>query len=235
MVRLAKIVVIDGTDGSGKQTQTEMLVNRLNKEGKKIYKTSFPNYESLSSGPVKMYLNGDITENPNEISAKIASQFFAIDRYITYKKEMKNYIENPDYKIVLDRYSSSNIIHQGSKILIENDGKSKEIIEAKLKEFITWLDNEEHEFYGIPRANITFYLHVPYEYSLKLMNERKNKITGESKKDIHEANNQHLINAEKAGMMAAKILNWQIIECIKDGEMRTIDDIHQEIYFKYNK
>lgn len=212
-----------------------MLVEKLKAEGSKIYKTSFPNYDSLSSGPVKMYLNGEITEHSKDISARIASEFYAIDRYITYKREMKPYTEDPDYKIILDRYSSSNIIHQGAKILIENEGETEKVIEAKLKEFIKWLDNEEHEFYGIPRADITFYLHVPYEYSARLMEQRNNKITGESKKDIHEADQQHLRNAEKAGMMAAKILGWQIIECIKDDKMRTIDDIHEEIYSKYNK
>lgn len=229
---MSKIIVIDGTDGSGKKTQTEVLINRLNLEGKKTYNTSFPNYESPSSASVKMYLNGEISENSNDISAKAASVFFAQDRYITFYNSIKKYYEQLDYLILLDRYSSSNIIHQGAKIIIQNENENEEIIKQRLKEFIFWLDNFEHVDLGIPRADITIYLHVPAEYTLKLMENRNNEITGESKKDIHEADINHLKNAEKAGLMAAEILGWNVIECMSNDKMRTIENIHEEIYLK---
>ena len=223
----SKIIVIEGTDGSGKQTQTKLLMERLKKEGYKVYTTSFPNYDSQSSALVKMYLGGNITSDANGVSAKAASIFYAADRYITYKQHIeKEY--NEGKTMVFDRYVGSNIIHQGSKVISElsNEDEKKE----KLKEFIAWLDNLEHNDFGIPRADVTIYLRVPVEYTIKLREGRNNKFTGGEKQDIHESDTNHLKNASMSGMMAADMLGWNVVECVKDDAMRTIEDIAEEVY-----
>lgn len=227
-----KIIVIEGTDGSGKQTQAARLKERLIQQGYNVYSTSFPNYESDSSAAVKMYLNGQIRSNAQDISAKAASIFYAVDRYITYKKEIEPVHEKKDSVIVFDRWSSSNIVHQGAKLV---DGVTSENErKAKLKEFVKWLDTLEHEDFGVPRADTVIYLNVPLDYTTALREKRANKITGGEKQDIHESDNNHLRNASEAGMLAAKMLGWKVIECVQDGQMRSIEDIAEEVWEEIN-
>ena len=159
----AKIIVIDGTDGSGKATQTELLEKRLKEEGYKIFKTSFPNYESPSSELVKMYLKGEISNNASDILPKAASLFYAADRYITFKKVIEKIYDDESYIILLDRYTGSNVIHQGAKILQSNSENKEE----EYDEFVTWLDKLEHDDLKIPRADKTKLLHVQKEYTIK--------------------------------------------------------------------
>ena len=233
MILNGKIIVIEGTDGSGKQTQTEKLKERLEKNGYEVYSLSFPNYSSDSSAAVKMYLNGEIREKSTDVSAKAASIFYAVDRYITFKKEIeKVYLEGKKV-IVFDRWVASNIIHQGSKLIanMQDEDKKKE----ELTHFITWLDNMEHGDLEVPKADVTIYLNVPTEYTTKLRNNRANKITGREKQDIHESDEKHLIDANMTGILASKILNWNVIECVKDGKMRSIEDISEEIWQTVNK
>lgn len=218
-----KIIAIEGTDGSGKQTQAAKLREKLIAAGYTVYSSSFPNYESDSSAAVRMYLKGEIKEKAEDISAKAASIFYAVDRYITYKKEMEAVHRSREQVIVLDRYVASNVIHHGAK-LIKSEG------ESGLEEFIKWLNNLEHGDFEIPKADITIYLNVPVDYTIKLRENRANKITGGEKQDIHEASESHLRDASTAGLTAAKLLNWNVIECVKDDTMRTIDDIAEEIW-----
>jgi len=224
-----KIIVIEGTDGTGKATQTQALKDHLTKDGEDIYTMSFPNYDSNSSAAVKMYLGGEITTDSNDIHAKPASMFYAIDRYISYKKYIEPVYKEGNKVIIFDRYTSSNIVHQGSKELAKFEEGSLEGEDA-LKNIIKWIENAEYVDLGIPRPDITIYLNVPIEYTIKLREGRLNKITGEGKQDILESDTAHLINASKSGLMAAKILGWHVIECIKDNKMRTVEDIHSEIY-----
>lgn len=224
-----KIIVIEGTDGTGKATQTQALKERLTKDGEDIYSISFPNYDSASSAAVKMYLNGEIASSSDEISSKPASVFYAIDRYISYKKYIEQVYVEKNKVLIFDRYTSSNIIHQGGQEIKKYKDGSKEQEEA-LENIIKWIENFEYEDMGIPRADITIYLNVPIEYTIELRKKRLNKITGEAKQDLLESDNIHLINASKSGLMAAKLLGWHVIECIKDNKMRTIEDIHDEIY-----
>jgi len=224
----SKIIVIEGTDGSGKATQTKLLMDLLEKEGCKVFTTSFPNYDSDSSALVKMYLNGQISENANGVSAKAASVFYAADRYITYKKEMEDLYDSGDYIMLFDRYSGSNIIHQGAKVI--SCLSDKEMAEKELQSFIMWLYDFEHKDLGIPKADAVIYLNVPIEYTEKLREGRKNKSNGAEKQDVHESDTSHLKNASKAGLMAADMLDWYVVECVKDDEMRTIEDISEEVF-----
>lgn len=175
-----KIFVIEGTDGSGKQTQTNLIYERLLKDNKSVFKTSFPNYDNQSSGPVKEYLSGNISSNSNEISPKASSCFYAVDRYITYKENIEKYYKDDKTIILFDRYISSNLLHQGGKLLKGANDFSK------LDEFCDWISKLEYDDLELPKPTMVFFLHVPVDFTLSLMKDRKNKYSHESKKDIHE-------------------------------------------------
>lgn len=219
-----KIFVIEGIDGSGKQTQSQRIYDRLINEGKQVFKTSFPAYDNQSSGPVKEYLSGAISSDPNEISAKAASLFYAVDRYISYKERIEKFYKDDNTIILFDRYVSSNLLHQGGKILAKTNSYSD------LDEFIDWIEQREFGDLELPKPTCVFFLYIPVEFSLNLMRERKNKFSNEDKKDIHESDENHLVNAANSGLYVAKKLGWNVIECVKDGKLRSIEDINDEIY-----
>ncbi|MBQ9659032.1 MAG: thymidylate kinase [Clostridia bacterium] len=221
---MGKLFVIDGTDGSGKQTQFQKITERLKNEGKNIKVASFPNYESDSSSLVKMYLAGEFGQNAQEISPYIASTFYAADRYATFKKELEKFY-NEGGIIFADRYTTANMVHQAGKIKDEKERKK----------FLDWLWDFEFNLYGLPVPTKTFFLNMPTEYAIKLMENRENKITHESKKDIHESNEQHLKDAYEAACSLVKEYDWYEVKCVKDEKIRTIEDIHEEIYAEVKK
>ncbi|MDR4003800.1 MAG: deoxynucleoside kinase, partial [Clostridia bacterium] len=175
------LIAIDGVDASGKQTQTELLKKRLENDELKIKSVSFPAYDNPSSTLVKMYLNGEFGDKPSDVNAYATSTFFAADRFATYKTDWGKDYENGTL-ILADRYVSSNLIHQASKI--ENQ-------EEKDK-FLTWLDDLEYNVYGLPRPNVTIFLDMPPKYGIELMKDRANKSNGGDKKDIHESDISYL-------------------------------------------
>ena len=219
-----KLFVIDGTDGSGKQTQLQKLKERFEREGVNFKDVSFPNYESESSSLVKMYLNGDFGSNAQEISPYIASTFYAADRYATFKTKYEEYYNNGGI-ILADRYTTANMVHQAGKI---KDDKERE-------KFLDWLWDFEFNLYGLPVPTQVFFLNMPIEYSEKLMQNRANKITHEEKKDIHERDKEHLKDSYNEACKLVQKYNWFEIKCVKDGNIRTIDDIHEEIYKEIQK
>lgn len=221
---MGKLFVIDGTDGSGKQTQSNLLKERLKKENIDFKSVSFPNYDSPSSALVKMYLAGEFGNDPIQINPYIASTFYAVDRYATFQKELKNYYDNGGI-IIADRYTTSNMVHQAGKIK-DDEERNK---------FLDWLWNYEFNFYGLPVPTQVIFLNMPTEYAEQLMKNRENKITHESKKDIHENNKQHLIDAYNEACKLSKKFNWIEVKCVKDNQIRTIEDISNEIYDKIKK
>lgn len=216
---MGKLFVIDGTDGSGKQTQFKKLQERLTKEGIDYKTVSFPNYDSPSSSLVKMYLAGEFGENAKQVSPYIASTFYAADRYATFKKELEEYYNNGG-TIFADRYTTANMIHQAGKIQDKNERKK----------LLDWIWDFEFNLYGLPVPSEVFLLKMPPEVSIELMKDRENKFTHEAAKDIHERDKNHLIDAYNAACDVAKDYGWFTIECVKDGKIRTIEDIHEEIY-----
>lgn len=216
---MGKLIVIDGTDGSGKQTQMELLEKKLQENGIEFKKISFPNYDSPSSSLVKMYLSGEFGNDAKAISPYIASTFYAADRYATYKKELEEYYENGGL-ILADRYTTANMVHQTGKI------KDK----AERKRFLDWLWDLEFNLYKIPVPTKVFFLNMPIEYSLKLMENRKNKFDSDAVKDIHERDKKHLQESYEAACELVKDYNWVEIKCVKDGKIRTKEDISGEIY-----
>ena len=221
---MGKLFVIDGTDGSGKQTQFQKLQERLDKEGIEYKTVSFPNYDSPSSSLVKMYLSGEFGENAKDVSPYIASTFYAADRYATYKKDLEEYYNNGGL-ILADRYTTANMVHQAGKI---SDEKERE-------KFLNWLWDFEFNLYGLPVPTEAFFLNMPPEYAFKLIENRKNKFTHEDKKDIHERDKNHIIDSYNAACSLVDKYNWYEVKCVKENKLRTIEDIHEEIYNEIKK
>ncbi|OAA86430.1 dTMP kinase [Clostridium ljungdahlii] len=214
-----KLIVIEGCDGSGKATQTEKLYKRLLNENYNLKKIEYPNYNSESSALVRMYLNGDFGNKPEDVSAYAASTFYAVDRFASYKMEWKKFYENRGI-ILADRYTTANMIHQASKI---------DDLEEKNK-FLKWLWNFEFDILGLPVPDCVIFLDMPPEYSKKLMTKRNNKFTGNAQKDIHERDYEYLVNSYKNAIHIVDKYNWNKISCIEGSEIKTVDKIHEDIY-----
>lgn len=214
-----KLFVIEGLDGSGKQTQSELLVKRLKEEGYNVLRASYPNYESDSSALVKMYLNGDFGNNAEDIDPKVASTFYAVDRYATYKKEYEEFYNNGGI-IIADRYVTSNMLHQGCKI--------KDI--KKREEFLNWLLDYEYNMFKIPTPDKIFFLDIDPKVSQKLIKDRDNKFTNEHEKDIHESNFEYLMSAYENVNFLIKNYGFERIECVEDNKLKSIEEINNDLY-----
>ena len=202
---MGKLIVIDGTDGSGKETQIKILENKLKERNIDFRKVDFPNYDSPSSSLVKMYLSGDFGTDAKSISPYVASTFYAADRFATYKTEFEEYYENGGL-ILADRYTTANMVHQAGKI------KDKE----ERKKFLDWLWDLEFNIYKIPVPDKIFFLNMPIDVVEKLIKNRGNKFDKNAKKDIHESNEKHLIESYEAACELAKDYRWDEIRCVKE-------------------
>lgn len=214
-----KMIVIEACDGSGKETQTGRLFERLKDEGYNIKKIKFPDYDDDSSALVKMYLNGEFGEKPGDVSPYIASTFYAVDRYASYIRKWKSFFDEGGI-ILADRYTTANMVHQASKI--ENE-------EEKHK-FLDWLWNFEYNIFGLPEPDCVVFLDMPPEFSVKLIENRNNKITGDNEKDIHEKDIDYLKKSYRNSCTIAEKYNWNKIECVKEDRIKSIEEIHREIY-----
>ncbi len=210
-----KLIVIEGLDGSGKNTQAQKLLELLESRGEKVMKVSFPNYDSDSSALIKMYLAGEFGKKADSVNPYAASSFYAVDRYASYKTFWESFYEKGGI-VIADRYTTSNAIHQCSKLP-----------ESKWNDFLEWLFEYEYRYLGIPEPDSVIYLRVDPDVSQELM--RKRYGNDENKKDIHERDVEYLKRSAKAAEYCAKQLGWDIISCTKDGEIRPIDDISAEI------
>lgn len=217
---MGKLIVIEGVDSSGKQTQTEMLFERLKKEGKNVRTVSFPDYKSDFSLPVRRYLSGDLGSDPNAVSAYAASTFYAIDRYASFIRDWGEFYKSGGI-IVADRYVTSNIVHQAAKVEPE-----------KKEEFIKWLSDLEYDKFALPVPDEVIFLDMPPANARELMKERLNKITNEAQKDIHESNKDYLETSYNNAVSIASLLNWCRISCVADEKVRKREEIAEEIYKK---
>ena len=216
---MGKLIVIEGTDSSGKETQTKRLFEKLEEKGLKVKKISFPNYDSPACEPVKMYLAGAFGEDAMKVNPYPVSTMYAIDRYASFKTDWEKFY-NEDGIIVTDRYVTSNMVHQASKI--------RDLDEKK--QYLNWLEDLEYEKMGIPRPDLVIFLNMPTDMAIRLMAERKNKITGENKKDIHERDQEYLKESHANACKIANIYNWKEIKC-NDGErIKTIEEIGEEVF-----
>lgn len=222
---MLKIVVVDGLDGSGKATQAKILKSYLEQIGKyKVYQISFPDYDSESSTAVKMYLNGELGQNPEEINPYMCSTFYAVDRAIQYTKKIRHIEDEDDAILICDRYLSANLIHQGAKIKDEKERHR----------FYKWCYDFENNLLKIPKEAVTIVLSVPVEISQELLDTRYKG--DESRKDIHEKDVKYLKDCYFSANDAYEYLskegfNWKLIHCETPDKqkIRQIGDIHQEI------
>jgi len=214
---MGKFIVIEGTDCSGKETQSKLLVEKLTEMGYKAIRLTFPKYDSptgrIVGGP---YLGkpeiGEcwFPEGAVNLDPKVASLYYAADRKYN-ESEIENYLKE-DYFVICDRYVSSNMAHQGSKI--KNDEDRFHMYE--------WIDKLEFWLLNLPKPDKTIFLHVPYTYAAELKKNRESL-------DQHEVSEEHLKNSEVAYVELSELYNWKHINCIKDNKIRTIEDINKEI------
>ena len=216
-----KLYVIEGVDGSGKATQTQLLyqalVAQMQTEGKPVRKISFPDYDSPSSSLIKMYLNGEFGTDPQDVNAFATSVFFAVDRFASFRKDWKTFYEEGGI-IIADRYVTSNLVHQAGKI---EDPVEK-------GRYIAWLNELEYGIFGLPQPDCVIFLDMPPAYSLQLRQQR-NELKQGLTQDIHEADQTYLQKAYDNAIGIAQHQAWHTISCVADEKIRTVEDIHAEI------
>ena len=210
-----KLIVIEGLDGSGKGTQAAELAKNLAAGGAPVRKVSFPDYASDSSALVKMYLSGQFGKDPQDVNAYAASTFYAVDRFASFKRDWGGFYEDGGI-VVADRYTTSNAVHQCSKLPQE-----------QWDAFLAWLFDFEYHLLGIPSPDLVVYLSVDPAVSQRLMTGRYHG--DESKKDIHEGNLDYLRRSRQAAEYCSAHLGWKEVDCCRDGQMRSVDDIQAEI------
>ena len=207
-----KIIVIEGTDCSGKETQSKLIEEKLKKEGNKVLRISFPAYNSptgkIIEGPyLGKSMNTYFDEGPTNVDPKVISMYYAADRLYN----LKDIDKKLDY-IIFDRYVESNMAHQGSKI---------DNIEER-KELYNFINELEYKLLKLPKPDITIFLHVPYEYVKRLKENRKQL-------DEHEKDDKFSKKSIDTYLELTNLYNWNKIECIKDNNLRSIEDINKEI------
>lgn len=216
---MGKIVVIEGTDCSGKTTQYEKLCERLKKDKIDFSTASFPEYTSESSYFVREYLAGNYGRHPSDVDAKTASVFYAVDRYHSYKTKEWGATYRNGGNVLFARYITSNILHQACKLSTI----------AEKEKFINWLYEFETETLGIPKENTVIMLKMPFEKIKELKKTRGTTSSGT--RDIHEEDEEYLKIAYENSIWMAQKLGWKIVECVDEsGNIRTIEDINNEIY-----
>jgi len=212
MTTKGKLIVIDGTDGSGKATQTNLLIERMKREKLPVETMSFPRYGTSFCVPIEAYLHGELGP-ADQINAQTASLFYAIDRCAA-KGTLDTWLAS-GVNVVLDRYVTSNMGHQGGKI------KSFE----KRAEFFRWDDELEFVRLGLPRPVLNVILHVPTATTLQLVDGRGNK------KDMHESDPDHLLAAERTYLEIAEMFEgFSLIECVENGQLLTVEQVHELVW-----
>lgn len=212
-----RLVVIEGTDCSGKETQSKLLAKKLEERGEKVITLSFPMYESPTGKIVGgCYLGKEeigeciFPEGSVQLDPKIACLYYAADR--KYNINVVNQYLRDGYIVILDRYISSNMAHQGSKI------KDKD----ERFYMYQWIDKLEYWLLDLPKPDITIFLHMPLKYSLKLRNNRASI-------DNHEKDEDYLQLSEQAYIELSELYNWKRIECVNEEDIKSIDEINEEI------
>ena len=217
MEKKGKLIVIEGTDGSGKSTQFRLLCEALSSRGIPFRRLVFPQYQEPSSALLRMYLNGEFGSHPSDVNAYAASTFYAVDRYASWRK-----VWGTDYQkgglILSDRYTTSNAVHQGGKLS-----------PAEQPAFFDWLFDFEYNKLGLPAPDLVVYLDMPTEQSLKLLRSRE--AATNTKGDIHEVDSDYLALCRKTALSAASHYGWQVISCTdRQGQVRDLNDIHRDIW-----
>lgn len=209
------LIVLEGIDGSGKETQASLLEKKLKEKGREVMHISFPDYESPSSALVKMYLKGDFGKNPEDVTPYAASLFYAVDRFASYRMKWKDFYQRGGI-IIADRYTTSNMVHQMTKY---EDKKER-------KDFLSWLEKTEYEELELPVPDLVILLDIPLAVSENLVKERARQ--GGSM-DIHEQHLDYLRKCHDAYQELVSLYGWKRIPCTEEGKLRTIEDIGKDV------
>lgn len=209
------LIVLEGIDGSGKETQASLLEKKLKEKGREVMHISFPDYKSPSSALVKMYLKGDFGKNPEDVNPYAASLFYAVDRFASYRMKWKDFYQKGGI-IIADRYTTSNMVHQMTKY---EDKKAR-------KDFLSWLEKTEYEELELPVPDLVILLDIPLGVSENLVKERARQ--GGSM-DIHEQHLDYLRKCHDAYQELVSLYGWKRIPCTEEGKLRTIEDIGKDV------
>ena len=213
---MGKLIVLEGIDGSGKSAQYRRLTARFEREGLDYHSIVFPRYDQESSALIRMYLNGDFGSMPDDVIVYASSIFYAVDRYASYMTDWKAYYQSGGV-VLSDRYTTSNAVHQGAKLPPEEQPR-----------FFDWLYDLEYVKLGLPRPDLVIFLDVDLATSEARMHRRQLK-TGKSG-DIHERDTEYLQLCLDTGHRAAAHYGWRVVDFMKDGKEREVDEKHEEIY-----
>ena len=212
-----RLIVFEGTDGSGKSTQLARLCARLDERGHSYQKLVFPQYDQPSSALIRMYLSGEFGSHPTDVNPYAASAFYAVDRYASFKRVWGNYYENGGL-VLTDRYTTSNAVHQAVKCT-----------SGDRRDFLRWLDDFEHNKMGLPRPDLVLYLDMPTAQAVQLLRSRE--ASTHTSADIHELDTGYLAACRDCALQAAGLLGWKVVPCVDSaGRLRSIEAIHQEIW-----
>lgn len=212
-----KLIVLEGTDGSGKSTQFGLLCRRMEAEGRPFRRLVFPQYEEPSSALLRMYLGGEFGTHPADVNPYAASTFYAVDRYASWKK-----VWGAPYRagelMLSDRYTTSNAVHQAGKLP-----------EDQWEDFFQWLFDFECGKLGLPRPDLVIYLDMPTHHAVELLRARE--AATHTQGDIHEVDTQYLALCRRTALRAAEYLGWYRLPCTGGAdELRSVEDIHQELW-----
>lgn len=210
-----RLIVFEGTDGSGKSTQFRRFCQAAEDRGLTYQKLVFPQYSEPSSALIRMYLGGEFGSHPQDVNPYAASAFYAVDRYASLKKVWGKFYEEGGL-ILTDRYSTSNAVHQAVKCS-----------PAERPAFLRWLDEFEHDKLGLPRPDLVLYLDMPTRQAVQLLRSRE--AATHTQADIHELDTGYLAACRDCALEAARVLGWQVIPCMEGDRLRSIEEIHQDI------
>ncbi len=215
-MNMGKLIVFEGTDGSGKTTQFALLTKRLKSLGIDFRTMDFPQYSEPSSALIRMYLGGEFGSKPSDVNAYAASTFYAVDRYASYRKVWGKYYQEGGL-MLSNRYTTSNAVHQASKLP-----------EGERKAYLDWLFDLEYRLLGLPAPDLVVYLDMPTELTEKMM--RKREAVSGTQADIHEQDEAYLRRCRENANEVARLCGWTVIRCGRDGAPRTIEDIQGEVW-----
>lgn len=217
MEQKGKLIVVEGTDGSGKSTQFKLLCQRLEEQDTPFQRLVFPQYQEPSSSLIRMYLGGEFGSHPSDVNPYAASSFYAVDRYASWKKIWGAYYEKGGL-ILSDRYTTSNAVHQGGKLS-----------PADQPTFFDWLFDFEYNKLGLPAPDLVIYLDMPTELSLKLLRARETAT--HTKGDIHEVDPDYLALCRETALRAASHYGWQVVPCTDNqGQVRSIEELRETVW-----
>ena len=211
-----KLIVFEGTDGSGKATQAKLLCRRLEQEGIGYRKIDFPRYGKPSAAMVEEYLQGNLGKSAGDVNAYAASVFYAVDRYASYKQDWGDFYENGGL-VVADRYTTSNAVHQASKLP-----------EAERGAYLDWLFDLEYSRMGLPAPDLVVYLDMPTEITERMMRRRESDSGTHA--DIHERDSAYLRRCRANAGEVARLCGWTVVHCAAGDAPRTVEDIHGEVW-----